>query len=170
MIEAKAPAAWPEPPAVPLIFLAGSIDMGAAEDWRQRLVRELADQNVILLNPRRTDWDATWVQSKDDARFREQVNWEQDGLDSADLRVFVFLPNSRSPITLFELGLFKARRGVVCCPPGFYRKGNVDICCEREDMDVVDSLEDLVAYVKRWLRAWHPGARLDRRSRGGSSR
>lgn len=45
------------------IFLAGSIDMSKAENWQDRFQREFADSNVVICNPRRNDWDSSWVQS-----------------------------------------------------------------------------------------------------------
>jgi hypothetical protein len=42
-----------------------------------------------------------------------------------------FDPNTLSPISLLELGLHaKSGKLIVCCPEGFYRKGNVDIVCQ----------------------------------------
>jgi hypothetical protein len=56
--------------------------MGAAHDWQTELANVLAQRRVTILNPRRTDWDATWRQSIDEPRFREQVEWELDGLEA----------------------------------------------------------------------------------------
>ena len=36
----------------PKIFLGGSIDMGNVENWQAQIEMQLADMNVILLNPR----------------------------------------------------------------------------------------------------------------------
>jgi hypothetical protein len=43
-----------------------------------------------------------------------------------------FAPETRAPNTLLELGLF-ARSGklVVCCPEGYWRRGNVQVVCRR---------------------------------------
>ena len=56
-----------------------------------------------------------------------------------------FDPSTKSPISLLELGLF-ARTGktIVVCPDGFWRKGNVDIVCERYGVKVAHSLEEAV--------------------------
>jgi len=64
-----------------------------------------------------------------------------------------FDKNTKSPITLLELGLF-ARSGklVVCCPDGFWRKGNVAIVCERYRVQQVDSLEQLIHKVKKKIK------------------
>lgn len=38
------------------IFLAGSIDMGSAEDWQTKMTNDLVDfDNLIIYNPRRDD-------------------------------------------------------------------------------------------------------------------
>ena len=56
-----------------------------------------------------------------------------------------FDPETKSPITLLELGLY-ARSGklVVCCPHGFWRRGNVDIVCDRYGVDQVKLLDTLI--------------------------
>ena len=43
--------------ARPKVFLAGSIEMGRAGDWQQDVQDALADLDVVLLNPRRADWN-----------------------------------------------------------------------------------------------------------------
>src|SRR6478736_592421 len=93
------------------VFLGGSIEMGAAEDWQVEitdLIEKNCD-NVTILNPRRDNWDPSWKQSKDNPLFKEQVTWELDGLENSDIQIFYFAPNTKSPITLLELGLFAAQ-------------------------------------------------------------
>jgi hypothetical protein len=135
------------------IFLAGSIEMGIAIDWQNQLIEAVKDCQGVLLNPRRTDWDASWEQTIDNPAFKEQVNWELAGLEIADLIVYYFAPQTKSPITLLELGLY-ARLGkiVVCCPDGFWRKGNIDVVCERYGVKQVEKLEDLVHKVSFFLQ------------------
>src|SRR5262247_4510177 len=76
----KPPAPLALPPGARAVFLAGSIEMGAAEDWQAALTDELRARDLVVLNPRRDDWDRSWAQSVHDPRFREQVEWELDGL------------------------------------------------------------------------------------------
>jgi hypothetical protein len=120
-----------------MVFLAGSIEMDKAENWQEALIKELITiPNLTILNPRRTEWDSTWEQKKDNPFFREQVDWELDGIESADTIIFYFDPNTKSPVTLAELGIVSQiialeKRVIVCCPEGFYRKGNVDIIVDR---------------------------------------
>ena len=130
------------------IFLSGSIEMGVAENWQQKVERLLETELITILNPRRDDWDSTWVQSIDNAQFREQVEWELSAMELADIIVVYFDAATKAPITLLELGLF-ARSGkmIVCCPEGFWRKGNVDIVCAKYGVMQVPTIGDLVAAV-----------------------
>jgi len=68
-----------------------------------------------------------------------------DALEKATFIVFNFLPESRSPITLHELGLF-ARSGKcwVCCPKEFWRSGNVEITCNRFNIPLYRNMEELL--------------------------
>ena len=135
------------------IFLAGAIDMGSAEDWQFKITKALEDENVVILNPRRDDWDSSWKQEKDDPQFRQQVDWEQDALEMCDLIIVVFTKDSKAPITLLELGMHIDDDSLlVCCPTGFYRKGNVDIVCERAGVPVFETIDELVERIKLQIR------------------
>jgi hypothetical protein len=136
----------------PSVFLAGSIEMGAAEDWQTRLTQALQNLEVLLLNPRRDEWDASWVQSLTDPRFREQVEWELTALERATLVAMFFAPATKAPVTLLELGL-TARFGkvVVCCPAGYWRRGNVEVVCARYGLPLVTGLDELAAEVRARL-------------------
>lgn len=132
------------------IFLAGSIDMGKAENWQERLERELKDYDVVICNPRRDDWDSTWIQSIDNPKFNEQVTWELDNINAADIVVFYFDPSGPAPITLMELGLCVGNGQfiVVCCPDGYWRKGNVEMICDRYDIPLCNDIDDFIDRIK----------------------
>jgi len=134
------------------VFLAGSIEMGRAERWHDRVETALADLDVVLLNPRRDDWDDSWKQTIHDDRFREQVQWELAAQEQATLIALYFAPDTRAPVTLLEFGLF-ARSGklIVCCPDGFWRKGNIEVVCDRYGVPLVATLDELVARVRQRL-------------------
>lgn len=137
----------------PILFLAGAIDMGEAEDWQTRLTKDLADRNVVIANPRRDDWDSSWKQTIDDPQFNEQVTWEQDMLELAHGVVVYFSVDSKAPITFLELGERLGQLEVtgqslfVFCPEGFYRKGNVDIVCERHNVPVYTEYTKLLRAI-----------------------
>ena len=131
------------------IFLAGSIEMGSAEDWQSKVEKELADKNVIIFNPRRDDWDSSWFQEEKNEQFNQQVNWEMNHMIQANV-IFMYLdPNTKSPISLLELGLHADNfKLIVCCPSGFWRKGNVDIVCTRYGIPRFEKLEDAIGALK----------------------
>ncbi len=106
----KPPAVLRRDESLPSIFLAGSIEMGQAEDWQTSLENSLQDQNCVILNPRREEWDASWEQSINNPPFREQVEWELDAQERAGFIAMYFAPDTRAPITLLDLGL-AARSG-----------------------------------------------------------
>ncbi len=131
------------------IFLAGSIEMGKAEDWQQKVITAVSDFEKVIYNPRRENWDSTWAQTIDNPKFKEQVDWELEGLEESDLIVMNFTPDTMSPISLMEFGLY-ARSGkmVVYCPEGFWRKGNVDVVCKRYNIPQVEKFEELITLIK----------------------
>ncbi|WP_217607240.1 nucleoside 2-deoxyribosyltransferase domain-containing protein [Chitinophaga sp. GbtcB8] len=112
------------------VFLAGSIEMGCAVNWQQQVGNAFRDdENIILYNPRRDDWDSSWKQEITSPAFNS-------------------LPGTQSPITLLELGLHaRSEKLIVCCPEGFWRKGNVDIVCERFGIPQVTTIEDIISII-----------------------
>jgi hypothetical protein len=136
----KAPHEYPTDK--PLIFLAGSIEQGKATDWQSEIADVLKDNDVTILNPRRDEWDDSWEQSITNPQFKEQVEWELDGQDASDLIVMYYDPDTKSPITLMELGLFKDKNMIVCCPNGFWRRGNIEVVCDRYNIPLVDDIEE----------------------------
>ena len=126
------------------IFLAGSIEMGKAEDWQKELGNCLMERNYNIFNPRRDDWDSSWSQTYEDPQFSQQVKWELNALDKSDWIIMYLDPLTKSPISLLELGLFaNSKKLIVICPDGFWRKGNVEVVCSLYDIPLFNSLEDL---------------------------
>lgn len=128
-----------------IVFLAGSIEMGAAEDWQADTEALFTRLPGLILNPRRDDWDSSWDQTLDSPNFVEQVEWELKGLQDANTIMMYFDPNTKAPISLLELGLYARYSGKlrVCCPEGFYRKGNVDVVCREYGVMQFSTLEAL---------------------------
>ncbi|TAE17717.1 MAG: hypothetical protein EAZ95_05990 [Bacteroidetes bacterium] len=134
----------------PKMFLAGSIDNGSATDWQAELIAELEKKSlpIDILNPRRKQWDSTWDTSTQNPLFVEQVSWELEGLERAQYNIFYFAPKTLAPITLLELGLHgRQGKSIVCCPEGYWRKGNVDIVCQRYGITQVENLQALIAKI-----------------------
>ena len=117
------------------LFFGGTIDNGSSEDWQNELTKKLdiinSSRDVYIYNPRREDWPS----SDEKKEISRQINWELFHLEKSDLIVMNLLENSKSPISLMEIGLFASRgKLMVFCPKGFYRYDNVRIVCERYDI------------------------------------
>ena len=153
------------------IFLAGSIEMGNAVDWQTRVGQELSEMPEVgcVFNPRRDDFDASQTQSITNEYFSEQVNWELDHIEKAAIIFVNFDPNTKSPITLAELGYIIGRNKpiqpgfpiqlnqslVVCCPDGYWRQGNVEIMCDRAGLKIFRDFEEALSMLKQEVMAWH---------------
>ena len=149
----KSPNLVPKEDKRTKIFLGGSIDLGKAENWQAKVEQSLSNSNVILLNPRRDDWNKDWKPVSSDKNFRIQVEWELNALEQADYIIMYFAPQSQSPISLLELGLYaKTKKLLVVCPEGFWRKGNVDIVCEKYKIEMFDSIDSLLNTLKTKIR------------------
>lgn len=141
------PAAWDAPQGAMTVFLAGSIEMGGADDWQSRIIARLP-REVIVLNPRRAEWDSSWRQSIHEPRFREQVEWELDALERAHVIAMWLVADTKSPISLLELGLFaRSDKVIVGCPDGFWRKGNVEVVATRYGCQLEEDWERFVRAV-----------------------
>jgi hypothetical protein len=149
--EIKAPAAVPSSiskmDGITKVFTAGSIEMGKAEPWQDKLVKKYENNDsVLFLNPRRSDWDDSWIQDPTPGtQFHTQVSWELDHIGISDIVVFYFDPKTQSPITLLELGLALGTGDnvIVCCPDGYFRKGNVVITCATYGVSVLNTFDEL---------------------------
>lgn len=145
-----------EPESGISVFLGGTIDNGNSFDWQAVVTQALQGVVGHIFNPRRPDWDASWVQREDNPQFNAQVNWELDHIEKADLVVMYLAPGSLSPISLLEIGLTAAKspeKLLVCCPEDFWRKGNVDIVCTREGVRRFETMEELICAVEDAARA-----------------
>jgi hypothetical protein len=135
----------------PSIFLAGSIEMTKSEDWQSVVESELKDFDITIYNPRRDDWDSSWSQESDE--FNRQVNWEMNALETCDLILMNFCQDTKSPISLLELGLHADdKKMVVVCPKEFWRSGNVEVVCARYNIPLFRTLEEGIFAVKSKLR------------------
>ncbi|KAJ4994362.1 hypothetical protein SVAN01_00191 [Stagonosporopsis vannaccii] len=136
----------------PSVILYGTIESDPDADWQTSLAASLSHLPVEIINPRCDAWDHTWAEDVSDARFKEQVEWEMDHAKIADVIAFYFKPGTPTPITLLELGMYAGTgKAVVCCPKGFYKRGNVQIVCQRYGIELLESLAELQETVKGLL-------------------
>lgn len=131
------------------IFLAGSIDNGVAPDWQKEVLDALRDQNVMLMNPRRKDWDP----NAGDDEVELQVNWELDAMEFANYIIMYLAEGSKAPISLLELGLeAKSERILVAAHPTYYRRVNVRVVCERNNIPLFETLEELIEAISEKIK------------------
>ncbi|KAI1208191.1 uncharacterized protein F4807DRAFT_155808 [Annulohypoxylon truncatum] len=133
------------------VFLAGTTTKTDDRDWREVLAESLLDLPLTVINPYRPDWDSSWREDITCILYKEQVEWELQKQDSADIIVFYFHPATEAPISLLELGLCaRAGKAIVMCPEGYKKRGNVQIVCQKYGLETVESLDALKpAIVKR---------------------
>lgn len=146
----QAPALYQGADKKPSVFLAGPT---SGRDWRKSVIKFLVELDIVILNPQRFDWDSTWAEDFSDPRWTEQVNWEMDMRETADVVAFMFDDAIVAPITLLELGL-SAHSGkvVVCISDGYPKKGNVAVVCQRYNIQQVSSEEALAEAVAHIVR------------------
>ncbi len=98
------------------------------------------------------NWNTQLEQSLQCPEFVEQVNWELDHIEKADKIIFYLAPDTSAPITLLELGgcsMAFPKKCIVVCPKPFWRKGNVDVICERYGITQVSTLEEAVQKLNK---------------------
>lgn len=134
------------------VFIAGSIKQGSSQDWQSDLIKKLSDCDLTFYNPRGDHCDTSLEQSINNTVFREQVEWELQAIDEADIIVFYFVPGAKSEISLLNLGRCSEKYAyadvIVCCPNGYWRKGNVDIVCKKAHFRQVENISKLADAVR----------------------
>jgi len=148
------------PDGTPSIFLGGSINMGKSKDWQTILTNRLMSDdevgNLIVLNPRRDDWDSSLeMNPKKGTEFFKQVMWELEAQEKASVLIYWFEDDMMSPITLLELGLALGRdssRVVVYATPKYQRYGNVKITCDWYGVEVYDNEDLFYEDLKNMIR------------------
>lgn len=143
-----------EPPrGIMSVFLAGTTSKVDATDWREALCASLSDTPITIYNPYRADWDSSWREDIHFAPYRQQVEWELEKQDKTDVVVIYFHPATQAPISLLELGICARVPGkaIVVCPEGYWKRGNVQIVCQKFGMEMVDDVDRLRAAIVRRL-------------------
>ena len=131
------------------VFLAGTIDNGAAEEWQIEVQEQLEDYDIVMFNPRRDYWDNKLKATTDNPIFVDQVKWELDAMEQSSYILMNFQENSLSPVTLLELGLYvDTYKLIVCCPKNFWRSGNVKMICDRYNIKVYETLDSAMTELE----------------------
>jgi hypothetical protein len=125
------------------VYLAGAIDMGKAVNWQASAIGALNSiPSLIVFNPRRAHFTPEME--------TEQIEWELAAMESADL-IFMWLPkNALAPVSLFETGLFMdSGKMIIGAEPGFYRRRNLELTCQRHGVPLYGALDDMLESVRR---------------------
>lgn len=123
------------------IFLGGTIEGGTGIDWQKDLTQRLkevlpADKYINVYNPRRPHWD----QNAGVTERINQIKWEHYYLDRSNIIVMNLIKDSKSPISLMEIGMYAAYdQLIVFCPKSFYRYENVLCVCQKYDIPLYDT-------------------------------
>lgn len=78
-----------------MIFLAGGF---SGPDWREEMKRYFAKDDVVLVNPKRVNFDSDKISAK------WQTKWDRVHLSHSNILCFWFPKETFCPITLFEFG------------------------------------------------------------------
>ena len=129
------------------LFLAGTIDNGSSYNWQKDLSEALSGTDIEIYNPRRDDFP----EHPKDEDVISQIRWEQDHLDAADFIIMVFQKESKSPITLLELGLYaQSKKLGVFCDRKYWRFLNVSETCRKYNIPFMTNTDiDCIATVTK---------------------
>lgn len=138
------------------VFLAGTIDADTgSEDWQHKICKRIEDTtnnkyNITIYNPRREEFP-----DSGSSEVRRQIKWEHKHMDDADLIVMNILEDSKSPISLMEMGMYaESGKLVVFCKTGFYRYDNVQMVCKKYNVPLhntndIDEICKLILNYKK---------------------
>jgi len=142
------------------LFLAGGIT--GCRNWQADLTGLLENEDIVLLNPRRTNFPM-----HDKKAALEQIGWEHTYLRRADAVSFWFPKETVCPITLYELGvqMMKHKSLFIGVHPEYERKLDVEIQTrlERPEIEIVYDLNSLSKKIKDWVKKNDKNNLLERR-------
>jgi len=139
----------PEIELMPHIFVAGGISNTA--NWQNSMIELLSDEGVVTYNPRREHYSTL-----EPKLLVEQITWEYENLQKADMILFWFSNQTLCPITLYELGRWgnsSHKTIFVGIEPGYLRQQDVEIQTKlaRPDVNIKYSVKELASEIKAEL-------------------
>ena len=136
----------------PAIFLAGSVETGKTIKWQDYVAEKLQNFDVAILDPRRESGKFNWNASIKNKKFKEQLTWEFNALSKSNYIILNFSAESKSPVSLLELGLFARYHKIFCCcAPKYWRHGNVEFVCDHFQIPLYHDLDEVLKEVKKIL-------------------
>lgn len=140
------------------VFLAGTTSTVDGHNWHELVTAAMFEVPITIYDSYRKDWDSAWREDIEFAPYREQVEWEVERQEKADMVVLYFDPASQAPVSMLELGLCARVPGkaIVLCPEGYCKRGNVQVVCRKYGVEMVDSVDELKEAIMKRLPA-EPG-------------
>jgi hypothetical protein len=134
----------------PALFLGGGITSCPA--WQAHIVELLKDLPIVVLNPRRADFDVN-----DPGMEVAQITWEHRHMQKADAILFWFPCETLCPITLYELGKWVGsdKRLFIGHHPDYQRRNDLRIqvgLVRSKKQKIHDSLPAVAQEVQRWAK------------------
>lgn len=133
------------------IFLGGTIDSGKSEDWQKKIcIKYYDDERIVIFNPRRDEWP-----KEHSDEVIKQIKWEHKRMDESDYIIMNILPDSKSPISLMEIGMYnESNKLLVFCTEKFYRYDNVKIVCEKYNIPLfnTNNITDICKEIDKLIK------------------
>ena len=136
------------------VFFSSTAEINSFLPWQNLILKELIDEEIVCFNPFRNAWDLAWEEVDDyEDKYKNQVLWELQALDQANLIVMYFCSNVKAPVSLLEFGLqAKSGKLLICCAKDFWRKKFIDVVCKQYGISQACSLEEVVDKIKTAAR------------------
>ena len=129
------------------VFLAGTIENGESIDWQDEISKYCDEIGYTVFNPRRKNW----LKNASKKEIDEQISWEIKHMEISDIIIMNILGDSKSPISLLELGLHaRGNKLFVFCPKSFYRYDNIEVTCKLYNVPLFsfNNYEDNINAIK----------------------
>ena len=127
----------------PTVFLAGSIDLELEGNWRNEIVEELKD-DYHFFDPTRKEHN-----QMGNFEMQDHIKWELDALNMSNKILLNFLPDSKSPVSLIELGLYMmSSKLIVVCPKSFYKRRYIKTLCQKYNTELFRNLTEATFHLK----------------------
>ncbi|CAM1372061.1 nucleoside 2-deoxyribosyltransferase domain-containing protein [Tenacibaculum xiamenense] len=127
-----------------LVFLAGSMCIDKEDDWRKNVIKNFA--NVFdFIDPTNENHNLL-----NDSQMEHHINWELEGLELSDIILMNLLPESKSPISMVELGLYaRSNKLIICCPENFYQYRYIKTLAKKYNVALFTELEKGIQHLKK---------------------
>jgi hypothetical protein len=136
------------------VFLAGVAKDAAPECWKAMAVVGLAGLSVAVWNSTVSSREASWNDCVENAERQQRVEWERQAAEQADVIIVYFYDWGRQEEAWLEWEEIAKTRGahvVVCSPEEYEWNWQVEIAAQQCGAQVVHSLDEAIAEVRRRL-------------------